>query len=255
MATVIGNVEHASFQEYYNLYRLDCRKYKTKIFKTSEYHEKRLEKVIEYIEQSFKIMYPSFYQHIIDEIPSIKWRLEKHHHQKLEEIQSLIKSSKFKFEKAVSIALPFAIEKKLSAYDIVGRVDCLYHAPDGSIIPEDLKSHSSRFDSLIHQESHKTQLCAYAVLIEAVYKKPVNAARIFYTKDLTYENFEITKNDKVQVLKMKDELQNILDRGLPPIIDDPLKCQYCYKQNLCKKIAEMGTSDPTEYIALDGEVN
>ncbi len=107
VATVIGNVEHSSFQEYYNLMHLDCCKYKTKIFKTSEYHQKRLEKVTEYIEQSFKILYPSFYQHIIDEIPSIKWRLEKHYHQKIGEIQSLNK--KLTFEKAVSIALPFAI--------------------------------------------------------------------------------------------------------------------------------------------------
>ena len=68
VATVIGNVEHSSFQEYYNFFRLDCFKYKSKIFKNEEYHQERLEKVIAYVEQSFKIFYPSFYQHIIDAI-------------------------------------------------------------------------------------------------------------------------------------------------------------------------------------------
>jgi len=254
-ATVIGNVEHSSFEEYYNLFRLDCLKYKSKIFKNEKYHEKRFEKVVEYIEGSSKIFYPSFYQHITDEIPSIKFRLNLHYHQKLQEIQKLIKSSKFKFEKAVSIALPFAIEKKLAAYNIVGRVDCVYKASDGSLIPEDLKSHSSRFDSLIHRDSHKIQLTAYAVLIEAEYKLPVNLARIFYTKDLSYENFDITKKDKIRVLKMKDKLQSILDKGLPPVIDDPLHCNHCYKQTLCKKIAEEGVTEPTGYIPLEGDLD
>ena len=246
VATVIGNVEHSSFQEYYNFFRLDCFKYKSKIFKNEEYHQERLEKVIAYVEQSFKIFYPSFYQHIIDEIPSIKLRLDLHYHRKLQEIQKLIKSSKFKFEKAVSMTLPFAIEKKLAAHNIVGRVDCVYKASDGSLIPEDLKSHESRFDSLIHQDSHKIQLTAYAVLLECEYKLPVNRARILYTKDLTYENFPITKKDKIQILKMKDKLQSILDEGLPPVIDDPLKCLHCYKQNLCKKIADEDTYAPLE---------
>ena len=171
----------------------------------------------------------------------------------MQEIKKLINSSNLKFEEAISIALPFETEKKLSAYDIFGRVDCLYNALDGSIIPEDLKSHSSRFDSLIHQNEHKMQLCAYAVLIESEYKKPVHSARIFYTKDLTYENFNITKEDKKQVLKNKDKLQGLLNEGLPPVIDDPLKCNYCYKQKLCQTTTDSILDEPTEYVSLEGE--
>ena len=109
------------------------------------------------------------------------------------------------------------------------------------------------YDSYFKRDSHKMQLVAYAVLIEAVYKLPVKSARIFYTKDLTYEHFKITKEDKIQVLKIKDKLQTILDGGLPPVIDDKLRCLYCYKQKLCKKIAEETVTEPTEYIELEGD--
>ena len=256
VATVIGNVEHASFQEYYNFFRLDCLKHGVETFKKdNECHEIRLSKVLQYVRDTFKFIYPSFYQHILDEIPSIKYRLDLHHQQKLQYIQRLTQKSRSNFTKAVSMALPFAMEKKLAAYNIVGRVDCIYKASDGSIIAEDLKSHATRFDSLIHQDSHKIQLTAYAVLLEREYQLPVNSARILYTKDLTYENFKISKKDKIRVLEMKDELQSILAEGLPPIIDDPLKCKHCYKRNLCKKIDDDNVTVPTEYISLDGDQN
>jgi len=254
VATVIGNVEHASFQEYYNLFRLDCLKNKDKIFKIDHsLHKIRSDKVLDYVRESYKALFPSFYQHIIDEIPSLRFRLDLHHEQKLDEIQRLVQKPKIGFTEAVSRTLPFEIERKLSAYNIFGRVDCIYKGLNGTLIPEDLKSHEKRFDSLIHQDSHKMQLVAYAVLIEAVYKLPVKSARIFYTKDLTYEHFKITKEDKIQALKIKDKLQTILDGGLPPVIDDKLRCLHCYKQKLCKKIAEETVTEPTEYIELEGD--
>ena len=89
VATVIGNVEHASFQEYYNLFRLDCLKNKDKIFKIDHsLHKIRSDKVLDYVRESYKVLFPSFYQHIIDEIPSLRFRLDLHHEQKLDEIQN-----------------------------------------------------------------------------------------------------------------------------------------------------------------------
>tara|TARA_B100000686_G_scaffold6489_1_gene6416 strand:- start:637 stop:1515 length:879 start_codon:yes stop_codon:yes gene_type:complete len=254
VATVIGNLEHAAFQEYYKMFNLDCKNIQSENFYNEEQHQIRTDKVIEYVSEFFPNLYPSYYQHILDEIPSVRYRLDLHYKQKIEEIKKYLNSSNNTPGKAVSMALPFEIEKKLGAYGIFGRVDCMYWGADGkSIIPEDLKSHATRFDSLIHQESHKIQLVTYAVLIEFLYKAPVREARIFYTKDLTYETFKITKKDKVEVLEMKDRLQTILNEGLPPVIEDPIKCKHCYKQNLCKEIADRGIVDPTEYIPLEGE--
>ena len=253
VATVIGNLEHSSFQEYDKMYSLDCNMDKLEILGNDQKHEIRLDKVIEYVLGHYSQQYPSFYQHVLDEIPSIKFRLGLHYRQKEDEFKKLLNSSDLGFDKIIPMVLPFAIEEKLSGYGVFGRVDMLYRLPNGEIIPEDLKSHSERFDALIHQESHKTQLIAYAVLVEYQYKTPVSRARIFYTKDLTYENFKITKKDKINVLKMKDRLQAILNEGIPPVIDDPLKCKHCYKKRFCKELADSGVVNPTEYIPLEGD--
>jgi len=242
-AMVIGNIEHTAFQEYYNLMRLDCLRHDIDSFMSSENdcHKIRLDKVIKYLNESSKIQYPSFVQHIDDNMPSLEYRLNLHHKQKISDIQYMIRHGEYDFAHAISTSLPFVSEKTLAAYDIVGRVDCVYLGADGSsLIPEDLKSHESKLDSLIHRNSTKTQIVTYAVLLEEAYHMKVNTGRIFYTRDLTYDTFDITAEDKQQIFGIKEQLQQILQEGLPPIIDDPLRCQHCYRNQLCAKVAEEG---------------
>ena len=257
VATVLGNVEHAAFQEFYNLFRIAALKDDIEILTTDDApHKTRLNKVLEYVVSFYTGNYPTYHQHILDEIPSIRFRLDYHYQQKLDEIKGLIKKPKVSFTQAVSRTLPFEIEQSLNAYNIHGRVDCIYHGPNDSkgnptLIAEDLKSHSSKFSCLIHKPSFKAQLTCYAILIEAIYKKRVHYGRIFYTKDCSYDVYKITNKDKIEILKVKDKLQAVLDNGLPPVIDDQLKCDNCYKQNLCKKISEEGITEPTKYVSLD----
>ena len=88
VATVIGNLEHAAFQEYYKMFNLDCRNIKSGILDNEEKHQIRSDKVIEYVSEFFPNLYPSYYQHILDEIPSIRYRLDLHYKQKIEEIKN-----------------------------------------------------------------------------------------------------------------------------------------------------------------------
>ena len=250
--TVIGNLEHAAFQEYYRLFRLDCLSTSDPSDEWSLVtHQARLDKVLPYVINAFKEQSPSFFQHIMDNIPSLQYRLDLHHQNKMDEIMKL--TNKNSWEDAVAMTLPLTIEKTIWAYNMVGRVDCIYHLPNKSLMPEDLKSHDSRFDTLIHRDSHKMQLSAYAVLLEHHFKLPVRKGRIFYTKDLSYEYFEITKKDKQEVLAIRDKVQSLLNDGLAPVLDDKLKCKHCYRQESCARIAESNVTTPTEYIPLDGE--
>ena len=250
--TVIGNLEHAAFQEYYKLFRLDCLSISDPSDEWSLVtHQARLDKVLPYVINAFKEQSPSFFQHIMDNIPSLQYRLDLHHQNKVDEIMKL--TNKNSWEDAVTMTLPLTIEKTIWAYNMVGRVDCIYHLPNKSLMPEDLKSHDSRFDTLIHRDSHKMQLSAYAVLLEHHFKLPVRKGRIFYTKDLSYEYFEITKKDKQEVLAIRDKVQSLLNDGLAPVLDDKLKCRHCYRQESCARIAESNVTTPTEYIPLDGE--
>ena len=57
-----------------------------------------------------------------------------------------------------------------------------------------------------------------------------------------YDTFEITDDDKQQVFDLKDQLQEILQDGLPPVIDDPLRCNHCYRNQLCARVAEEGAT-------------
>ena len=257
-ALTLGNVEHTAFQEYYKLFKLDCINLKEEILDDSKQYQVTIDKVVEYTTQFFSTQNPSYHQHIIDEVPSIKFRLSSHHDQKIEEIKKHIKSN-VSFKQAVDFALPFEIEKNLSGYGLFGRVDCIYLSQDSKgnkrIIPEDIKSHGNRFDSLIHQSSHKIQIILYALLLELEYKIPVNYGRILYSKDLTYETFRITKNDKVHALELKDECQKILNQGLPEVLEEKIFCDHCYRKFLCKEIADRGISDPSEYIPLEDEVD
>ena len=66
MATVIGNLEHAAFQEYYKMFNLDCKNIKSENFYNEEQHQIRTDKVIEYVSEFFPNLSPSYYQHILD---------------------------------------------------------------------------------------------------------------------------------------------------------------------------------------------
>ena len=66
---------------------------KLEILGNDQKHEIRLDKVIEYVLGHYSQQYPSFYQHVLDEIPSIKFRLGLHYRQKEDEFKKLLNSS------------------------------------------------------------------------------------------------------------------------------------------------------------------
>jgi len=87
----------------------------------------------------------------------------------------------------------------------------------------------------MHKDEHKIQMATYAILAEEKYNMPVKKARIFYSQDLSLEHFEISNEDKFEVIQIKKRAEKTLETGLPPRLEgeEAIKCEFCYRKSFC----------------------
>ncbi|MCV0399585.1 MAG: PD-(D/E)XK nuclease family protein [Nitrosarchaeum sp.] len=147
----------------------------------------------------------------------------------------------FSIDHIVSVMLPWKTEEKVfsNKFGLYGRVDAIYN--DGIyIIPEDIKTHQSKFKTLLQKDSHKTQLLCYCIMLEENFDIPAPEARIFYTQDLSYETFKANVDEKIQLIEKITTARELIERAeIPPMLpkEDAAKCRHCYAREQCFKLA------------------
>jgi len=164
----------------------------------------------------------------------------------------------FSVDNIVSAILPWKTEEKVfsNKFGLYGRVDAIYN--DGRcLIPEDIKTHQSKFKTLLQNESHKTQLLCYTIMIEENFELPSPEARIFYTQDLTYDTFKATANEKNKLKKKIVTARDLIDRAeIPPMLkgQEAIKCRHCYGRTQCFELAkEEGNGEWIEKLTNGNE--
>jgi len=234
--TVIGKFEHAIFEKYFDLTKIDWLDAGELNRNEKDLHQSRTNLILDIELKIAKENFPLFADFLEKDLDTLRFRLAILNEQKVNHMNLLIKK-KFSLEEAVDIVLPWKIEQwfQSTKHNIRGIADILYKTEDGGLIVEDIKSHDDRYDAFIHRDSHEAQGVTYAILAEENYGKPVKQFQIFYSKDLSLETFKITKKSKLKILNAIDQSKEVLDNGLPPRLegDKAVKCQNCYKREFC----------------------
>lgn len=248
--TALGKFEHAIFEKYYDLTKLDWLAVGKLNGKEEESHKSRTSLILETELKIAKENFPLFADFFEKDLVTLWFRLSKLNHQKIDQMNKLLKN-KLSFEKAIDIVLPWKIEQwfQSDTYGIRGIADIIYKTEDDALIIEDIKSHSDRYDAFIHRDAHEAQGVTYALLAEEKYGKPVKKFQIFYSQDISTETFKITKKSKLKILNAIEESKEVLDNGLPPRLegDAAVKCQNCYKRDFCFSLDKK--SKPMELLA------
>ena len=155
-------------------------------------------------------------------------------------------AEKLSLQQVCDLLFPWHIEYWFSndKYRIHGKADFVYKGDtDGkSLVIVDVKSHYSRISGYMHREEHKQQMICYAILAEWEFKIPVNKCRIFYSQDLTYEDFAIDDTDKAKLIEIRNQRKELLATPIPPRLtdDDAYKCRHCFHSEFCEQVADNG---------------
>lgn len=254
--TVIGLVHHDAFGKFHELTKLDLKNSVGIIEQELGIDKNVISIVMKFIRNISRVNYPEFMDAIDKELSYLKLRLlilKKRHNQKLLDLLQ----SGLSISEAVDLVLPWKIEVPLNStkHQIRGRADAIYKTLDDQLIVEDIKSHNSRSDAFMHLDEIKTQMATYAVLAEEIYNKPVNKSRIFFSQDLSTQTFDITEEDKAEVIQIKQKADRVHLTGLPPKLegDESIKCQFCYRRSFCFALEERTDDEIRDEITVTTE--
>jgi len=115
-----------------------------------------------------------------------------------------------------------------------GRVDEVLELSDGTMAPLDYKF--AVFENSVYL-THKIQLCCYAVLIEANYKKPVNKGFLVYVRNKNkLVELDVSDNDKDMVIECARAVVQIITKShYPRATRSKARCIGCTYANICTK--------------------
>jgi CRISPR/Cas system-associated exonuclease Cas4 (RecB family) len=182
--------------------------------------------------------FPQFFTIVESNIAELQYRIKAWIRNQGRVLKEQISSGKT-IDSAISELLPWKVEVSLESRELGlrGRTDALY-LRKGMLVPEDIKTHESRFSTLLQEGAHKTQLACYSVMSEEKFNIQSEEARIFHTRDLTYKEYSISNDEKHNLIKNIDSARDILDEDLPSILSgqEAIKCRHCYARELCFSI-------------------
>ena len=250
---VAGNIEHEFFEKYLELAKLDSTS-KNNLF-SSTLHQRRKLNVTKFIQNLALTNHPEFFEKWQETLKSLNFRIDGF-------FKILVDQAKLHFadnlslKQTTSLLFPWKIEYWFEnrKYQIHGKADFVMKAADGTLIIVDLKSHYSRIAAYMHQDEHRQQMITYAILAEWEFGIPVNKCRIFYSQDLSYEDFFISNEDKVEIIKKRNQRKIMLETSMPPRLTgaDAYKCSHCYHSDFCTQISD--NDDQTAvYAPVGGE--
>lgn len=235
---VSGSFEHEVFRLLAEKFDLSWRKNPT--LSLSQASQTDLTQTLDHAYQLAIQSHPQFAIDLKNSLPELRFRLSQWIMQK-EILLKKIQSDGYTHDYAISTILPWKTEDKLFSekFGLYGRVDAIYN--DGrSLIPEDIKTHASRFSTLLHQDAHKAQLLCYTLLLEEKYQIPSTEARILYSKDMSYVEFRATSEAKGKLVNQLNQARDLLDGDIPPLLqgEESIKCKHCYARTQCMKLAK-----------------
>jgi len=258
--TVLGLFEHEVLAKHAELSKIDLLNAKKITEKELDLSKERITRVLDFAMKISKENYPQFLEILTYNLPSLKLRLSVLDELRFKKLVIMVNEG-MPIRDAVDIILPWHIETWFSSskYNIRGRADSIYKTFDETLIVEDIKSHNRRLDAFIHRDEHKAQLTVYAVCAEEKYRMPVNQGRIFYSQDISTDSFNITEDDKYNIIETKKDAEKIVESALPPKLegDDAIKCKHCYKRELCfglDRRTDDEIRDEVNYESLEIEV-
>lgn len=131
-----------------------------------------------------------------------------------------------------------AIKREIEVYlaspqlRLRGIVDEVLWLKDGSMAPLDYKYTEAR-DQVF--KTHATQITLYGMLIEAVYRQPVQRGYVAYVRDGSQlQEIAITDDAKAEMLCLIDDIFVIIRSGkLPARASSRLRCEDCCYKNIC----------------------
>jgi len=112
--------------------------------------------------------------------------------------------------------------------DLHGKIDLI--ESDGDVLtPVERK----RAESGQYFPSDEVQLAGYCMLLEAAIEEPVNVGYIYlYETDERYA-IQITEDHRETVRKIIDKIRSLSVDDIPPLIDNPSKCEACSAREYC----------------------
>ena len=246
--TVLGKFEHSVIEQFYKLTK---NYWKTQNeFEDDNSLEGRISLAVHDSVEIGRKNFPTFFDQILENSESMKYRLRHLNQIKSQEMRKLLKKG-MPFSTVLSLVMPFVTEKWLESkvLGIGGFADFLYWNSDGSITVEDIKSHNDRYDAFIHRSSHLAQGVTYAIMAEEVYGKPVKKFQIFYSKDCYTESFTITKKLKQELIDSIKQVPDILAGDMPDKLEGPenIKCKNCYSRDFCFSIDKPDSQEGSFY--------
>ncbi len=248
---VLGSLEHETFRILSESFDTTWRNIKSLSLKEGSQDDiiRTLDHVYNLAIQS----YPHFATFLKNNLPELHYRINLWIGLKEKAIKKLVKDG-FTKDYAISTLLPWKTEDSLFNNDLglYGRADAIYN--DGrTLVPEDLKTHTNKFSTLLQHESHKAQLLCYTILVEQKYDMPSNEARIFYSRDVSYVNFKASITAKEDLITKIHSMREKLPEGLPPVLqgEQSIKCQYCYARSICSELErKKNDQDWTDRLVL-----
>ncbi len=235
---VWGNFEHETFRILAGNFDTIWRQPSVKSLR--DVSQEDLSSTIKHVYQLAIQNYPHFSLEMKKGIPDFWFRLNLWIDQK-EILLNKLLADGFSKDYAVSTILPWKCEEKLFSdqYGIFGRVDAIYN--DGRVlVPEDFKTHTNKFKTLLQQASHKIQLLCYCLMLEEKYSMPSPEAKILYTNDMTSVTFKANQEAKDDLIKEIHEARDLLSDEIPPMLEgaEAVKCKHCYARDQCFKLGK-----------------
>ncbi|NVZ11569.1 CRISPR-associated protein Cas4 [Allochromatium humboldtianum] len=131
-----------------------------------------------------------------------------------------------------------AVKREIEVYlaspslHLRGIVDEVLWLKDGTMAPLDYKYTEAR-DQVF--KTHETQVTLYGMLIEAVYKKPVQRGYVAYVRDGSQlQEVAITEAAKQEMRCLVEQIFAIIRTGrLPARASSRLRCEDCCYKNIC----------------------
>jgi len=235
---VLGSLEHETFRILAESFDTTWRNINSPSLKEGSQDD--IIRTLDHVYNLSIQSYPHFATFLKNSLPELHYRINLWIGLKEKAIKKLVRDG-FTKDYAISTLLPWKTEEPLFNNDLglYGRADAIYN--DGrTLVPEDLKTHTNKFTTLLQHESHKAQLLCYTILVEQKYDMPSKEARIFYSRDVTYVNFKVSATAKVDLITKIHSIREKLPEGLPPVLqgEQTIKCQYCYARKTCSEIEQ-----------------
>ena len=244
-AMMAGQIEHEYFEQYLKLWKIDATS-KKNLF-SLKLHQDRKSSVTKFIEKLARVNHPEFLETATKTLKSLNYRINGFFKILLDEATRHF-AENLTLKQTTNLLFPVHIEYWFDnhKYGIRGKADFVYNAdPDGrSLIIVDIKSHFTRISGYMHQAEHRQQMIVYAVLAEWEFNIPVNLCRIFYSQDLTFEDFYISNTDKAEAIENRNRRKTMMEVPMAPRLtgDDAYKCEHCFHARFCEQVGNNGDS-------------